>query len=260
MKNRLYLAIVLACTFTCECLGWGQKGHDTVCAIAQNHLTDKSKAIANDLLEGRSLVYWANWLDNASNTPEYAYSKTWHYKDVEMGKDYDEMPDAEKGDLVTALNAQIKKLNEYQEGKCNKEEATLALKMLIHLLGDMHQPMHMGRVSDLGGNRHPVQFFNNQTNLHSVWDSQVLESGHKWSHTEWVEEIDRGLVDESAIVSGSIDDWARETWKLSIEVYLGSPIDTKLSYDYVAKWTPVIEQQLLKGGLRLAHVLNTIFQ
>lgn len=260
MNKKYFITLAVFLFSISECLGWSQKGHDTVCAIAQNHLTDKAKATASDLLEGRSLIYWSNWLDNASNTPEYAYSKTWHYKDVDMGKDYDDMADAEKGDIVTALTAQTQKLRDYVDGKLTKEEAALALKMVIHLLGDVHQPMHTGRTDDLGGNRHNVMFFKNPTNLHSVWDSQLLESGHKWSHTEWAEEIDRGLVDEQTIISGTINDWARETWKLSIDVYLDSPVDSNLSYNYVARWTPVVEQQLLKGGLRLAHVLNGIFQ
>lgn len=263
--KKFFVSAFLATFALCECFAWGQKGHDTVCAIAQNHLSDNARALAADLLDGRSLVYWANWLDNASNTPEYAYSKTWHYKNVDADQQYEDVEVFEKGDIVSALTIQTSILENYLSSQrigapCNvtREEASLALKMIIHLVGDIHQPLHVGHKSDLGGNRWQVQFFNNGTNLHSAWDSQILESGHKWSHTEWAEELDRGLVDETRITCGSYDDWCRETWRICCDVYDLTPSGTKISYDYVAEWTPVIELQLLKGGLRLARVLNKL--
>lgn len=263
--KKFFVSAFLATFVLCECFAWGQKGHDTVCAIAQNHLSDNARAFAADLLDGRSLVYWANWLDNASNTPEYAYSKTWHYKNVDADQQYEDVEVFEKGDIVSALTIQTSILENYLSSQrigapCNvtREEASLALKMIIHLVGDIHQPLHVGHKSDLGGNRWQVQFFNNGTNLHSAWDSQILESGHKWSHTEWAEELDRGLVDETRITCGSYDDWCRETWRICCDVYDLTPSGTKISYDYVAEWTPVIELQLLKGGLRLARVLNKL--
>lgn len=246
---------ILGSTLT---LAWGQKGHDTTCAIAQNHLTQKALDEVTSLLDGKSMVYWANWLDNASNTPEYAYSKTWHYKNIDLGETFESAPLEPKGDIVRALGEQIAKL---KDESLSREEHQLALKMVIHLMGDVHQPMHMGRKLDLGGNKYIITYFNNQTNLHSTWDSQLVESAHKWSHTEWVEEIDRLSKEEvEAISKGDVKSWAKETYQLATKVYEGSPTDKKLSYDYIAKWTPVIEQQFLRGGIRLASILNEIYK
>ena len=88
--------------------GWGQKGHDVTVYIAENHLTPTTYTAVTDLLDGKSMVYWANWLDNASHTPEYAYSKTWHYKNIDDGIKYEEAPLHEDGDVVRAIYEQIK--------------------------------------------------------------------------------------------------------------------------------------------------------
>jgi len=240
-----------------EGLAWGQKGHDVTCAVAEKHLTKRAKRHIKKVLEGKSIVYWANWLDNASHTPEYEYTLTWHYKNINADQTYDEVPPFETGDIVVAINEQISKL---KSGTLSHEEEALALKMLIHFLGDIHQPMHLGRKTDLGGNQVNVFFFKKETNLHSVWDTDLLESGHAWSHTEWVNQIDRlNRKERKAIAQGSADDWARETHQYAKIVYENTPEGTKISYDYIAKYTPLIEQQLLKGGIRLAHILNEIY-
>ena len=133
--------------------------------------------------------------------------------------------------------------------------------MLIHLVGDMHCPMHLGRLSDLGGNRRPVRFFNRETNLHSVWDTNLPEAAHNWSYTEWKEQIDRLTDEEKAgITAGEPADWAKETHETCKEIYASSPEGTKIEYDYIFKYTPVIEKQFLRGGHRLARLLNEIYR
>lgn len=236
---------------------WGQKGHDTTAFIAEKNMTSATLDSVTALLDGKSPVYWANWLDNASHTPEYAYTKTWHYKNIDEDVDYASAPLNPKGDIVTALNEQISILKDTSR---TRKDRQLALKIVLHLMGDIHQPMHMGHLSDYGGNRVPVNFFERKTNLHSVWDSSIPEAAHKWSYTEWQNQIDRPTPDSmKSIMSGDIDDWAKETYQICKDVYATTPEKYTISYDYIAKWTPTIEQQFLKGGLRLADILNSIF-
>lgn len=254
--KRILLNIVML-TSVLTAMSWSQKGHDVVANIAQRHLTPATAAAVDSLLDGKSMVYWANWLDNASHTPDYAYTKTWHYKNVDEGVRYEEAQANPSGDAVTAVKQQIELLS---NPSTPGADPTLALKILIHVTGDMHQPMHMGHATDLGGNRVKVKYFGRDTNLHSVWDGSLVESAHKWSYTEWSDQIDRvSKEQEAAIVDGSIDDWAKQTLALATQVYQSTPEGTNLSYDQVAAATPVIEQQLLNGGLRLAHLLNLIF-
>lgn len=225
--------------------------------IAEQHLTPEARAAVDSLFEGRSMVYWANWLDNASHTPEYAYTKTWHYKNVNEGVRYEEMSPNPAGDAVLAIKQCMGKLSDPEVPLADKQ---LALKILVHVVGDMHQPMHMGHATDLGGNRVKVKYFGRDANLHGIWDTNLVESAHKWGYTEWQQQIDRLSPEaEAVIVEGTVDDWAKQTVVIAADVYNATPAGTNLSYDEVARWAPVIENQLLTGGLRLAAILNSIY-
>lgn len=255
MKKFIIIATAFFTALTS--FAWGQKGHDVVAHIAECHLTPAAADSVAALLDGKSPVYWANWLDNASHTPDYAYTKTWHYKNVDEGVPYDKAPLNPKGDVVTGIREQIVILS---DPKSTKDQKTLAMKILVHLVGDLHQPMHMGHLSDLGGNNTKVKFFDRDTNLHAVWDGSIMNSGHAWSYTEWQNQIDRLSPQQNeAEAAGNIDDWARQTYEIAGQVYDYFPQGSKISYNQIAHWTPVIERQLLRGGLRLARILNTIY-
>lgn len=237
---------------------WGQKGHDVTCAIAQKHLTKKASKQISEILDGKSIVYWANWMDSASHTPEYKHTKTWHYKNIDADETYEDALLNENGDVVRAVENIIADL---KGGNLSKEQQALSLKFLVHLVGDLHCPMHMGHRSDLGGNKWQVQYFNRGTNLHSIWDSGVIESAHKWTYTEWVEQIDtNSKAVNKKLVEGTPQEWGKETYEICKTIYDATPVGSKLSYDYVGEWTTTIEDQLLRAGLRLASVLNEIFK
>ena len=255
--KRFWLFVLCAGSLQ-TALGWGQKGHDVTAYIAECNLTPEAAQEIDRVLDGHSPVYYANWLDSASHTPEYAYTRTWHYANIDEGYTYDTMPKEPAGDVVAAVNDLVAEL---KSKELSAEKEAEALKMLIHLVGDMHCPMHLGRLSDLGGNRRPVRFFNRETNLHSVWDTNLPEAAHNWSYTEWKEQIDRLTDEEKAgITAGEPADWAKETHEICKEIYASSPEGTKIEYDYIFKYTPVIEKQFLRGGHRLARLLNEIYR
>lgn len=255
--KRLLLILSLI-TLSLPTFAWGPKGHDVVAYVAECHLSKRAAAQLDELLGGYSPVYWANWLDNASNTPQYRYTKTWHYMNIDEGKDIETMEREPKGDLLTALEGIIAGLKSH---KLSRENESLYVKMLIHLIGDLHCPMHAGRKTDLGGNRIKVRYFGKESKLHSVWDSSIVESAHRWSYSEWQQQCDRLSKEETErVCQGSITDWFRETVEICRDVYASSPEGSNLSYDYVAKYSPVVEQQLVRGGHRLAAILNEIYK
>lgn len=255
MKRLILFALTLLISTTA--FGWGQKGHDVTAAIAERHLTRKAAKKIGQLLDGQSPVYWSNWLDNASHTPEYAQTKTWHYLNVEQGQTFDEARRIPEGDVLRAVEEITSTL---KAGGLTPAEEAVQLRMLIHLVGDMHCPMHLGRLSDLGGNRRAVRFFGRPTNLHSVWDTDLPEAGHRWSYSEWAQQVDRlPKSEQRREEAGTPEAWARETHALCTEVYDASPEGAEISYDYVARFTPVVERQLLRAGLRLARLLNEIY-
>lgn len=255
MKKFIIIATAFFTALTS--FAWGQKGHDVVAHIAECHLTPAAADSVAALLDGKSPVYWANWLDNASHTPEYAYTKTWHYKNIDAHETYEGAKLNENGDVVRAIRGQISVLS---DPLATREQKTLALRILIHVVGDLHQPMHMGHLSDLGGNRTKVRYFDRDTNLHSVWDGSLVNSAHAWTYTEWRDQIDRLTPEQRrAEAAGNVDDWARQTFEITAKVYDAFPIGSNISYNQIAEWTPVIEQQLERGGLRLARILNALF-
>lgn len=254
---RPLFAAALALPVALQAFAWGQKGHDVTAAIAERHLTPATAAAVESILDGRSIIYWANWMDNASHTPEYAYTKSWHYRNVDADRTYDTMTPNPDGDIVSGTRSAIAVLTDPEK---SKEDKALALKMVIHFLGDMHQPMHLGHATDLGGNRVKVKYFGRDANLHGIWDTNLVESAHKWSYTEWADQLDR-VPDDLALpaLSGNFDDWCRKNIETTALIYRTTPEGSSLSYNEVAVWAPVIEDSLLRGGLRLAHLLNSIF-
>lgn len=255
---KRFAIIVLALCATLESFGWGQKGHDIVAYIAECNLSPRVYRKVVAALDGHSPVYYANWLDGASHTPEYAYTKTWHYANVDEGQTFATQPRNAKGDVVGAVEAIVEKL---KSGELSHEEENINLRMLIHLVGDMHCPMHAGRLSDRGGNNVKVKYFGKYKKLHSVWDSELVESAHRWGYTEWQREIDRASKTEKReIAAGSPVDWFVQTHATAVEVYKHTPDGAVLSYDYVTRFTPTVEEQLLRGGIRLAHLLNEIYK
>ncbi len=255
--KRLLLAALLLLGGVVPVFGWGQKGHDVVAYVAECHLTPRAARTIDRLLEGHSLVYWANWMDNASHTPAYAYTKTWHYVNIDEGKTLEMMEREPQGDLLTALECILSGLESHA---LSHQEEAIYLKMLIHLVGDLHCPMHTGHRSDLGGNRWRVRYFGRESNLHTVWDSSLVESAHKWGYTEWQHECDRlSRKQANAICTGDPYSWVVETSELCHKIYASTPEGSNLSYDYVARYTPLIERQLVRGGHRLAHLLNKIY-
>ncbi len=256
MKRLFLLAIFCLCT-TLQALAWGQMGHDVTAYIAEKNLSKKALKSVREVLDGHSLVYYSSWMDTASHTEEYKYTKTWHYRNIDEGKTIETMPLNENGDVVRAVDQIVADL---KSGTLSAEKEKVAVMMLIHLVGDMHCPMHAGRLSDLGGNRRTVYFFGRKTNLHSLWDSALIESAHKWSYAGWWEQLD--IIDKDAkstIQQGEPIEWFAETVEKAAILYDATPEDSKLSYDYVAEFAPMAEEQLLNAGLRLARLLEEIY-
>jgi hypothetical protein len=255
---RRFILIILTTFIPAMAFAWGAKGHDIVACVAENNVSKRTLRKVEQVLGGHSMVYVANWMDNASHTEKYAYTKTWHYVNVDPAEgSYHNSAKEAKGDVVVAVDSIVANL---KSGELAPEEERAQLMMLIHLVGDMHCPMHAGHKSDRGGNGTKVKYFGSQKKLHSVWDSDIIESAHRWSHSEWQEQIDRvGRKQKRAMAQGRPVDWIEECVTLAADVYARSTTGENLSYDYVAYYAPIIEEQLLKAGVRLATLLEEIY-
>ena len=268
MKKLITLFLcVIALITSVPSFGWGPKGHDVVASIAEQHLTKKTKKALNELLDGHSIVYYASWMDNIQNSPYwkngYDKTKTWHYANVDKGLTYQSMSRNPNGDVVTGLQFLTKEMKENYASLTDSMKVDY-VKMIVHMVGDLHCPMHAGRLSDRGGNKMRVKWFGQNTNLHSVWDSKIIESARKWGYAEWTEQLD--IADKKYIKSvqqGSYEEWFTETVSHAADIYEyveNLPVENpNLSYQYVYDFSPVLEDRLLIAGYRLAYVLNSIF-
>lgn len=264
--TSIFIGIAMLLSFS-SAYAWGPKGHDVVAAIAEKHLTHKAKREISKLLEGKSIVYYSSWMDNIQNSPYwedgYNKTKTWHYGNVDKGHTYETMPKNPAGDVVTGLQFLTEELTSNYDNLTDSMRVDY-LKMIVHMVGDMHCPMHAGRLSDLGGNRTKVKWFGQNTNLHSVWDSKMIDAARKWSYTEWVSHLDRkDRKFRKGIMRGTYEDWFKETVLHAADIYgyvedLGQE-SPNLSYGFVYDFSPLLEERLLVAGYRLAYVLNTIF-
>lgn len=258
----LLMSVLLLCGST-ELFAWGQKGHDVIACIAEKHLTRKAKKNVYAILGGQSLVYYSSWMDNVQNSPfwrnGYDRTKTWHYFNVDEGYTPQTMPRNPKGDVLSAMNMLIDSLENHREELSDSVKFDY-LRMLIHLVGDMHCPMHVGRLSDRGGNELKVKWFKSNTNLHSIWDTKLVEGVHAWSYTEWQQNLDRRTKSEIAEISaGTPEDWLTETWKITVGIYEYAEPGENYSYQYMYDYGQVVEHQFLVAGYRLAALLNRIF-
>ena len=270
-ENMKRITFLFACIITIyssmPAFAWGPKGHDIVAAIAEQNLTKKTKKALDKILDGKSIVYYSSWMDNIQNSPNwkngYDKTKTWHYANVDKGLTYETMEKNKKGDVLTGLEFLVNELTVNFDNLSDSLKQDY-VKMVVHMVGDMHCPMHAGRLTDRGGNGKNVKWFGQKTNLHSVWDSKMIDSARKWSYTEWVNHLDRkDKKYKKAIVQGTYQDWFAETVVRAEELYeyaerQGDEVPN-FSYQYVYDFSPLLENRLQTGGYRLAHVLNTIF-
>ncbi|MBS0619324.1 MAG: S1/P1 nuclease [Spirochaetes bacterium] len=278
---RLFFCIAFASTIGADLFAWGLKGHRIVARIAEHQLSEKSRAWVQELLANESLPRIANEPDHWRSNPAWNCAATFHYTSVDDGEIYSVNNAAVASDIVPAL-VYFEKILRQKEAP--HERRIVALKWLVHLIGDLHQPLHVGRTCDKGGNTIDVLWFGKKTNLHKVWDSQMLNDSDL-SYSEYAEFLNTQAKQPLAeIAKGSYSDWADEAPIVRADVYLcfgkdgccaagkncpndhnsfgacesDTPFLPSLGYAYTEKQRALVERQLLRGGIRLASILNSI--
>jgi nuclease S1 len=271
MRARLFTCMAALALLPSPAFAWGKTGHRVVAAIADRQLSGLARAHVEQILgPGESLDEAANWPDEMRSAPGDFWQKTatpWHYVTLN-GIVYDHAPS--EGDALEALNRFSKTL---QDPAASREDKQLALRFVVHLVGDLHQPLHNGKCCDKGGNDVKVTWFGKPTNLHVVWDSQIVDE-EQLSFTELAAKLERHISNDDVIRWWDINprDWMSESAQIRDTLYpppakpkkgqkakKGQPLLPDLSYGYVFKFTPVMERRLSQGGVRLAAYLNAIF-
>ncbi len=234
---------------------WGQVGHYVTGEIAEYHLTDTARERVQQLLGNTSIPLATVWMDDIRSDGRYDYTRTWHWATIADGKTYEETEQDEGGDIIWALETLIEEL---KEGGLSKDEERDKLRMVMHMVGDIHQPLHVGTGEDMGGNQVRVQWMGQNSNLHRVWDTDIIMSLNM-SYTELSRELNKATPEQiEEWQSATVRDWAYESKSYRSRIY-NLPGNMRIGYEYRYHNLDIIFERLLQAGIRMAGVLNEIY-
>jgi hypothetical protein len=264
--SPLAIALALSLGFPPGARAWGPHGHRIATRVAEARLTPAARAALRDLLhEGDTLVDVSTWADEEGHDAVPG-SAPWHYVNVPLGATRYDARYCAGGDCVVARIKHFQAV--LADRSAPRRERQRALLFLVHLVEDVHQPLHVGDNRDHGGNQTQIQFLGEGTNLHRLWDSGLINAIDR-NERAWVERITPLLTAENvrSWSQGSIEDWATESLLDAKKAYhfpagARQPLmsGTRLGGDYVAFAQPILERRLAQAGVRLAHELNALFR
>jgi hypothetical protein len=253
--KKVILLFALLIAFSVSSFAWGPTGHRATGWIADKYLSKKARKAVEKLLKGQSLAMMATWMDDVRSDSTYDHMVDWHWVTIPFGQTYDQTTKNPNGDIIATLERII---TELKSKKLSDAEQAERIKILIHLVGDIHQPLHVGGLDDRGGNNVKVNWFRNETNLHSVWDSYMIDDT-KLSYTELAQSLDKPAPAQlQSWQKTSVREWAKESQSYKDNVYkIGNG---KLGYEYSYYNFHIVKARLLQAGVRLAGVLNEIYK
>ena len=218
-----------------------------------------------------AMIYFANWADEIKSDTIYPTSYDWHFQDFDGGMSdsaiiatLTDYPKA-GGNLFRAMDELVSRL----QNKGQREEAESIipdmpeedmLKFIVHLMGDRYCPMHTAHMDDRGGNDVKVQWFGKDTNLHSIWDAELIES-QGYSYTEYAEFLEHKYgKQKKAIMAMSREELLLRNYHLTEAIYAYQETWDGNPYHYIYHWREAMEEQLYIAGIRLAKLLNEIYK
>lgn len=237
---------------TTSLFAWGPRGHKIVTQIALKYLDVSVIDSVEKYLDGISLEKAGYWMDEVVMNSSYDFMKPWHFIEIESDKTYVKTKDPNVVNVLENLISTLKKK------KSNPKEAFLSLKILTHLVADMHQPLHCGFGKDKGGSLIKLRFFFKSTTLHEVWDSEILE--YQSITAEDCLRLASQLTKRDIANYQKVD---VQAWMQESRVLLSYVYDykaAKIDDSYLERATPIVKMQLVKAGLRLASVLNQTYR
>lgn len=250
-KTSLFVLLI---GFVFNAFGWGATGHRAVGYVAEQHLSKKARLAIEKILRGQSLAMAGTWMDDIKSDSLYDNTHDWHWVTIQNGETYEKSVKNPKGDLVMTLERLIAEL---KSKKLSSKQEAEHLKMIVHLIGDIHQPLHVGFGTDQGGNQVKLTWFGTNSNLHRVWDTDMID-GSKLSYTELANAWPKADATRiKTLQQASVRDMANEAMTFRKQVYAYG--DGKLGYDYNYQNFNTVLEQIQKAGIRLAGVLNQIY-
>lgn len=252
--KKIILILLMSCTLQLV-FGWGNTGHRAIAEIAYDNLSRKAKKEICKILGDDYLPLYANWADEVKSDKDSLkiYGKMPHYANMAIGETYETSTKREGGDVYTIFMDQIAIL---ENDNSPQDKRDIALKLIIHMVADMHQPMHCARLDDRGGNMIDVTWFGKPSNLHKVWDSELIDY-YNLGYMELSRFASKGTrKDISKWLEATPIDWLNESKLIADQIY-DNVGDGKFSYHYAYVYQSVVFERVEMAGMRLAEVLNS---
>jgi hypothetical protein len=262
MQKRSSLSICVLLFTAVVLISWGVTGHRSIGKIAENHLTPQSKAAVRELLGSETLAEASTWPDEVRSQPAYRHTGPWHYLNLPLGLNYADFQTRVQG--MTQENVYSALLQQEQvlgSSTSSRQEKIEALKYIVHFVGDLHQPMHVSREEDKGGNTIQVNYDGQGTNLHALWDSKLIDH-QGLTFEQMAEKYDQvSAAQVKAWQSEPLIEWIWESYEISSKLYaeIDALNNRTIDDSYYQAHIGIIGERIEKAGVRLAGVLNQIF-
>jgi hypothetical protein len=255
----LAMTLVIVCTalMPLRAVAFGAESHRLVGEIAERYLCRETRSYLAPLLDGATLANAGTWADAVRQDARWRHTGSWHY--INVG-DHEPLARAMRREQSNVLSVLARTERELADARLPRERRAEALRFFIHFVADVHQPLHVGRAEDRGGNDIEVRWGETPWNLHEFWDARGLLGGR----------LDRAerLTAIAALADGAAPawrgqeprDWAEESraWRGFVYSAVGREGRSRLSPGYVAGARNVVELRLAQAGVRLAERLNRL--
>jgi len=268
MKKKHYLMLSIVLLITLKSFAWGDEGHRIVAGIAYEMLSPKTRAKLSCMFPYGQVIDMSNYPDRVKADTTHRFDKysAWHFLDIEP--DQLSFADYQKYVLAdTVPNAYRAILHCIQQLKLHPAD-TFYLAYLVHLVGDVHQSLHQGRLSDEGGNKIMIAWEGARTNLHSLWDSGLI-TALKFGNGDFA----RVLMDKYAkqqrvplYAEGKLFEWMYQSYQRRTAIYdsvkylvAASARPARSDYFYIYYYSATLYESLYAGGIHLASILNSIY-
>jgi hypothetical protein len=260
VKNFSLSAIVVisvtAAAYASVASAFGPAGHRIAGRVAEAYLCEEAIAAVNRLSDSDALAELGQWADQIRSTPAWTQSGPWHYLNSGDSAKFDAYQSPPQGDVLWAIDHFRSELADDRRSRLQRSQA---LKFLVHFVVDLHQPLHVGRESDRGGNTITVNYGNKRLSLHRFWDTEALTSRDQpiRYYIDLAESLALGMAPEAQRNPERL--WAGESLGLREAVYSFDSETGRLDEEYVQRAAAIVERRLAKAGLRLADQLNAVF-
>lgn len=248
---------------------WGPTGHRVTAEIAENNISGRTRAEIAAILGTEGLPEGSTWPDEQRSNPAPFWQEEagpYHYVTLPEGRTIEELEHPPEGDALTALERFTATV---RDETASREEKALALRFIIHIVSDLHMPLHAGNGTDRGGNDVIVNWFDETTNLHWVWDEGMILR-QQLSYSEYTDRLERRIGPGEVLDWWDVDPdiWIAESTTLRDRIYpetgpevgMGtreSPVIVRFQYHWT--WMPSAEERLAQSGIRLAAYLDWVF-